>query len=246
MATNKYSDIRELLVSIRKQALDIEPSGTGKFLNEFIDFRSRIKQNRLNNFIESFQSYLQQSHSKETLHFDLLSEEDFTDILESVLKRVAITKSIKQLDRFKIVLEKSLSNPQDINFTESFLDLITRLHETQIEILIRHDEISTSLQKKDLLGINNSLRIELANENTFRTEGNENKYEKIQKELDAFTKFRSSEFYKISKDEYTFFIQDLSAKSLLIDFGVGGIGVGPFDLMEITEYGRQFLQFIKQ
>ncbi len=73
-----------------------------------------------------------------------------------------------------------------------------------------------------------------------------NNYKEIQNRLQDFLKYRTSEFYKISQDEYLFFVQDLSAKSLLIDYGLGGIGVNPFDLMEITEYGKQFLEFTKE
>ncbi len=171
MSAKEYSDIRELLISVRKQILDVEPSGTGKFLNEFFDYRSRIKQNRINSFIESLQTYLQQTHYNEKIHFDLLNEEDFTDIFESVLRRVVVTKSLEKLNRFKLIITKSLIEPKEINFTESFLDLITGLHEKQIEILYCYYEIDRSLKRDGLLELNNTLRIELSSQNELREKG---------------------------------------------------------------------------
>lgn len=237
------SEQKELTNSIIRLIAIAEP--TINVGLEFFEYRNRVKQNRINKFIELLQGYLETSGLNKKIDFDLLNEEEFTDLFEAVFIRVSRTRAIEKLDRFKLILAKKLTSQSSIDYVDSFLDLVTDLKEKQIEILQAHYEIFKKLEGEDLLGMNNSIELQLKAENEKRTKGEENNYKNIKDKLKEFRKFRKAATYNITDGEYRFFIQDLTAKSLLTDFGIGGIGTAPYDLMEITEYGKQFLEFME-
>lgn len=212
---------------------------------EFYEYRNRIRQYRINRFVELLQEYLETSGLNKKIDFELINEEEFTDLFEAVIVRVAKTKAIEKLDRFKLILTKHLTTTNEINYVDTFLDLVYQLHEKQINILQSHYELFKELEGKDLLTTNNSIELQLRQENEKRTKGEENNYIIIKDELNEFRRLRKATGYNITEGEYRFFIQDLTAKSLLIDFGIGGIGTSPYDLMEITDYGKHFIEFIQ-
>ena len=214
-------------------------------LLQFHQYRNQVKQNRLNKFLELLQDYLETSGLNKKIDFEHIDAEEFTDLFEAVLLRVSRTKAIEKLDRFKLIVAKGFTASDSINYVETFLDLISDLKEKQMEILQSHYEIHKELKGEDLLSFNNSIRIQLSAENEKRTKGEVNNHETLRNKLREFTKLRQGKAYKITDGEYRFFIQDLAAKSLLADFGIGGIGTAPYDLMEITEYGKYFLEFIE-
>ncbi len=212
---------------------------------EFYEYRGRVKQNRINKFIESLQNYLETSGLNKKIDFELINEEEFTDLLEAVFLRVSRTKSIEKLDRFKLIIAKSLVASNSLNYLETFLDLIADLHEKEIEILQKHYEIYSELTRESLITENNSIKIQLREEAEKHFKGEANEKKELKQKLSEFEKFRNAKTYKITEGEYNFFIQDLASKSLLVDYGIGAIGVDSYDLMEVTEYGKYFLEFIQ-
>ncbi len=211
----------------------------------FFEYRNAVKQNRINKFIELLQEYLETSGLNKTIDFDLINEEEFTDLFEAVLVRVSRTRSVEKLDRFKLIIAKKLVETLPIDYVDTFLDLVSELKEKQIEILQAHYQIYKTLKGENLLAFNNSIRIQLNAENEKRTNTEPHNYGILKNRLKEFMKFRTGVTYNITDGEYRFLIQDLAAKSLLVDFGIGGIGTSPYDLMEITEYGKYFLEFIE-
>ena len=67
--------------------------------------------------------------------------------------------------------------------------------------------------------------------------GDDNK-EKLKKKLYLMKNLH------LSEDNYTFYVQDLSSKSLLLDDGVNRFDTSSFELMVITKFGRDFLNYI--
>ena len=55
---------------------------------------------------------------------------------------------------------------------------------------------------------------------------------------------RMAEYYGISKAEFLYYKQSLASKALLIDWGVGALDVRPFEIMNITRFGEDFINFI--
>lgn len=58
--------------------------------------------------------------------------------------------------------------------------------------------------------------------------------------------YRSAEYYNLNENKYQFYLQRLYSQGLLIDIGIGGIGKEPFEMMNITEFGMEFINFIKR
>ncbi|MDP8315730.1 MAG: hypothetical protein RAP70_11790 [Candidatus Celaenobacter antarcticus] len=54
---------------------------------------------------------------------------------------------------------------------------------------------------------------------------------------------RLSDHYGLEKAKYQFYIQDLISKSLLFDNGMGRVGTTAFELLEITDYGYEFIRY---
>lgn len=246
--------------SIRKFLLDRVPH-VGGFLNEFIDWRSRVKQERLNTFILLLSDYFSCNPISNT---DVFTTEDFGDLFESVVKRAISTKSKEKHARFRDILTNYIENPEtDLNDVEIFLDLVNELNEIAIIILKYHQVFDKDYYIKDnrvndLTKEIEDLKTRLAPEAANNSKGYANSYYHIletipikQKALNDLTseisvlaQYRTADFYKISDDEFLYYKQILSAKGLLTDKGIGAISTPAFFRMGITEFGKKFITFI--
>jgi len=56
---------------------------------------------------------------------------------------------------------------------------------------------------------------------------------------------RQAEFFQFNESLYKYYLQDLFSKGLLFDDGINRWDIRPFELLEITEFGMQFLKFIE-
>ncbi len=236
----------------------------GTLLNEiFFDYRSRVKQERLNLFLEGFINYLEAGDLMEITE-NLLLTEDFGDLFESVIRRVTQTSSEERLQMFKNVLAGYITEPQKNDYQDTFLDIIDRINATQIQILKAHNLIKEDIRKllrqreyyNQELGRLNS---ELANEKRLMNEGKTHDYYEKTKEImglnqymnenkeeiEQDTEIRKPSHYEIKEGEYLFLLQDLASKGLLMDVGIGALDTKPFDKMAITDFGKAFLDYVQ-
>jgi hypothetical protein len=186
------------------------------------DNRKVYTQSRLNKFNAHLLEFLTVDKS---IEIDNLKSEDFSDLFESVVKRYVQTKSNNKQKLFISILTNYIKCPYpNIDRAEIFMDLISILDETAIWILDKH---LTCAQEYDMI-----------QNGSFNTEEKERKSTLI-KEL------RESNFYGLSNDQFLYYKQTLYSKGLLIDSGIGAIGVPPFKTMNITQFGKDFIFFIK-
>jgi hypothetical protein len=198
----------------------------GTALNEALfDGRSRIKQERFNNFINIFSEYMKDVNESE-IDFEYIKSEDFGDIFESIIRRVMRSGSEEKLKTFKNVLSNHVLGKIKTDHAETFLDLVSRLNEDQIRILETYRKIKTNdisidenLPKRNVIDAN------------FETQ---------------ISELRSAKNFELDEGVYQFYLQDLFAKGLLFDNGVNRMDIGPFELMEITQFGIDFLSYIEQ
>ena len=242
MMPTPNSEKIEFAKSIATQLIETAPGGN--WLNEFISFRSKIKQARINQFIDLLQNYFA-APSNKVYHFDLMSDEDFTDIFESVVLRVVQTKAITKIGRFKNILINQLRSNEPVCLLESFLDLTLKLHEKQIEILVEHLKLAEELGNQDILSLNNTIKLDVERDRKLMIDNKQNRFLEMQEKSDNFMKKRKAEYYNISSNEYEYFVQDLVSKSLLINSTIGGIGIRRYEVVEITSYGIEYLNFIR-
>src|SRR5690606_21477899 len=94
-------DEKEILNSSIKSIFGAVPFVGSLFDELFFEYNGRIKQKRLNHFIEILaDNFTQESDIK----IENIQTEDFNDLFESVLRRVVRTKSEWKLNKFKDIL----------------------------------------------------------------------------------------------------------------------------------------------
>jgi hypothetical protein len=240
----------------------------GSALNEAIfDYRSRIQQERLNDFTLLLSEFFEENTE---LEIPDLKNEDFIDLFEAILNRVIRTKSRKKLLRFRDILVQSIKSPIDhAKSPMLYLELISELSEIEIEILSGH----AKLQSEAYLKLENELRqignrnyiIETEDSNALNKLRNghledemtalhdklksekeilNQKEKQLKTELSKYLVFRDFEYYQITEADFLYFKQKLYSKGLLIDRGFNSFDSSPFRSMQITEFGLDFMNFI--
>jgi hypothetical protein len=233
----------------------------GPSLNIMFEYRGKVKEKRLNNFLEILKKYF--SIANPDVDLGRIKSEEFGDLFENVIKKITLTSAQKKLEGFKNILLKGMSSINEIEYCEIFAELLSTIHEKQIEILQTHAKILETYSLTERRSLSQRLfEVQrLIEADVFIDRGDNNKYinslrteEKrlivkiadMKKEGDYNNQFRIASFYNVTVDKYSYFIQDLFNKGLLFDEGIGGIGVNPFDVMLITDLGNKFLNYIKE
>lgn len=254
----KHPDKREILNSTARSLFSLIPYA-GTALTELVfEYSGRVKQNRLNHFID----VLSEGFTKDSdVNLENIKTENFSDLFEAVIKRVLTTKSELKLKRFKDILLRELVTPsQDPEFVDVYLDLITKLSEDELLILYGHrhfnknytrelerrDEIRSVIEKeKGTYEFDKKISMAIT-PYPKKIRELENEQMRIIENLSKFESYRTSRNYSLSEDKYQFYLQRLYSQGLLIDSGIGRIGMEPFKMMSITEFGLEFMNFIKQ
>ena len=194
----------------------------GTILDEILfGYRSRVKQERLNRFVEELEKYFRLIHSGD-IDREHLESEEFGDIFESILRRVVNTASEEKMHRFKKILLNEMTRTYTSDFKETFLDIVSRINEDQILILNRFREV------KDC-----------------ESEGNSDQRVVDGEGAKVSLKYKGN-FLEVDEAEYLFYVQDLVSKSLLCDKYVGVYGgAKPYTNLGITPFGEEFLKFIE-
>lgn len=192
------------------------------------EYRGRVYQNRLNRFIEALADYMG-SVRGEDIDYSRLKSEEFGDIFESIVRRVLLTGSEEKIQRFKkILVQEMMKNTKPSDFKETYLDIVSRINEDQIRILNEYRKAQ-----------------EKAPDEMIAERGviNGGSADNTPPELSPH---RRAEYYGLSESEYLFYVQDLVSKSLFLDDGMGNLGgYRPYELLEITPFGIEFLRYIE-
>ena len=222
----------------------------GPALTEIIDFRGKLKQHRLNQFTELLENYFSNHVGVNLENFQTV---EFSDLFESVLKRIALTSSTEKMRMFKDILINQLENPsQSVDESEIYLDLVSQLTEVEIRILFQyrlfkksfHTEVDqlTSLEHK--LGLLENAVNSTASENGDELLNIQTGVAQKRKQLNALQNIYKHDHFGITADQFLFYKQRLFSKALLVDNGIGSIGGKPFNTMGITQFGIQFIDYV--
>ncbi|MCF3109571.1 hypothetical protein LL912_12390 [Niabella sp. CC-SYL272] len=254
---------KEIGVSIAKSIFAAIPYAGAVLTEITFDYRSRIKQNRLNRFTELLAEFFRDNRD---IDLELLKTEDFCDLFESVLKRVTQTKSESKYKKFRAILTSQIVQPKNNGGdAEIYLDLVTALSDNDIAVLKQHTVFDGDyLKRKERYFEDN--RLLGAKEEALRKEQEsaENGYANnvstlisevtaLQKKVSQFEQmkqaldiYRHQAFYNFTEGEFLYSKQVLYSRGLLVDSGIGGIGMRPFEEMAITEFGKGFIEYIKE
>ena len=145
----------------------------GPVLNELaFDYSSRLKQERLNTFVEKLKVYFE-SVDEDNVDKENVLTEDFHDLFEVILRKVSMTKSEEKIERFKSIVVGQLKSPKEFESVERYVEITSKLSEKQMEILFSYysnNKFRNTCDEKI-----SSLKLEL--------ESAQNKYEKSNEEL---------------------------------------------------------------
>lgn len=242
MEIDKYTQTTGLKILI--QSLPY----VGTPLNEILfEHRGRIKQDRINKFVQNLKDYLETING-ELINGEYINSEEFGDIFESILEKVSRTNSEEKLKRFKQILIKQIEIPEKREYFESFLDVISKITDKQFEILLTQYRYHPEYKK---------IREEINRNEELLKNSEHNEYadydkhsEKLgflnNKRMEIEKKFMRFENYNIQQEEYLFLIQDLISKSLLYDAGLGYFIIEPFEIVLITDYGLALIKYISE
>jgi len=217
------SDKIEIIKSTFKSLIGAIPY-VGTAINEAIfEYRSKIKQNRINKFIEMLTEYF--GNNINNLTENDLKSEYFVDLFESVINHVVKNKSIQKLIYYKNIIINNINKYFESDFSETYLDMLSTLNENQLIILDTY--------RKAKLG-------EIESKDDLKRQGNlGNVPSKIESD------YRKASYYNLSEFEYQRNIQNLVSKGLLADFSSVMVVEKLYMLLMITELGIDFLDFIK-
>jgi hypothetical protein len=108
----------------------------GHVINEFIDFRSRLFQERILKFSELMKKELEEIYDGE-IDINNFSTEEFVDVFEAVIRRVQNTSSEVKLERYKNILFKQIVEPTTEPMILKYVSLLEQINEVQLVILSR-------------------------------------------------------------------------------------------------------------
>jgi hypothetical protein len=207
-------DARELGISLIKGAIGAIPFA-GTAINEVLfEQRSRLKQQRLNDFFSDVAGDVGQL-KQTAIDQRFIRSEEFSDLLEDILTRVAKTRSEEKRAHFRRVLVGAMEGRNDPDFAPHFLDLLTKLTDVELEILRR---LGAGLSRYS--GDDDDVRSITADRIDYQAWG-------------------------LAKEATTLAVQALVSKGLLADESHRRANVHAFGVVILSDLGWQFLKWLE-
>lgn len=211
----------------------------GQVIDGFLNYRSNLKRQRLQNFSEDVQRVFENE-----LDFDLstynFETEDFVDVLESILLKVTQTKSELKLIKFRNILAKQIVSPIDNLVVNNYVRLVSELNEIELVLLNRIPKLdkrfSNGISEKHLLHFITEIDINKANDALNH----------------GFTIKIGLQDVFVNGRDLSFYINNLVSKGLLDRMQTGTKRIGDISGKNglerqylVTDAGIDFLQFIE-
>jgi hypothetical protein len=188
----------------------------GTMLNELLfDARSRLKQERLNAYLEGVAEDVEKL-KEEAIDREFLASEKFSDLLEDVLIRVARSNSEQKRAHFRSLLVGAFQGRYDPDFSPMFVALLSEISDAELKVL----EQFINYQKK---------KIELEQEG---------------KKVDLGPIDYGARPWGFDGAVAKAIVQSLISKGLLSDDSHGRWGGKPFTFVSPSELGGRFLAWL--
>lgn len=225
---------KELLIGVLKSGISAIPYAGGALTEILFEIRSRIAQQRLNDFTNSFIESIEDLGIN--IDENIITSEEFNDIYYSIIKRVVETNCKHKLTIFKDILTSNIQKPYLSDFRETFLNLVLQLDFLEVEILNLFKDTGRSGSmdiENDSIGATSSITSKSCEGEIKR---------RIHEQCPELTSIEI-------EGKYEFYICDLISKSLLVDSKSTGNTWGDlekrgFTVLYITDFGKEFLRFI--
>lgn len=224
----------QALQSVYKSIIGFIPGN--HILNELLDYRANVQQNRLNKFSEFLKNGFEDITGK-SFDPENLKSEHFLDVFESIVKKVASTSSEEKLKRYRNVLLRAMFQKDESEIFFKYLDLIDSISDSQIMIL-------SGLYSHETF-TDQTIQYYLGNPSLYNaTDG------MYIPESDKLG-FLTSDGKKVFYSELQFFLIDLNSKGLINiakNPASKGMVINKYEAEKyiIKEIGKEFIEFIKE
>jgi len=253
---------KQLLISIRKGAFNLLP-GIGEILDDaFFETRNRIKQDRYNRFIDIIIDFLNSNSDRITFDTNI-DNEDFSDVVEDVIRGVLRAASNEKLLRFRNLLFSYAMGSSGGDLIPIFIDLTNSLMDDQVIILQKYYQLKSKYVNlvKDKAEIESKLG-KLKEDLKLEVERHKNGYAnnlplverdvakanhdliEISRVIDIIRDASNSTMYGLEENYFKSIVQDLVSKALLTDIGMTLHGVNQFELLELTNLGYSYIEYL--
>lgn len=251
---NTTSEERKHLFKIAVQSAFKNIFPGGDFINDIFEYRGKLKEKRVLDFFELVRTAVIETNPQ--VDINSINSEEIGDLFENILKKVSETRQIQKILGFRNLMINGIASKNSIDYCEIFSNILMQLHEKQIEILLNYSEKINkkgfSLLRKhelneQLFNIQSEIRKnELADNKALIEKEQEliKQIELIKIGLENNENIREASYYNLTESEFKYFVHDLYNKALLNDEGVGAINTLPFQIMNVTDFGNKFLEFI--
>jgi hypothetical protein len=120
MISTTRSERQQIALLTMKSILSHVPI-VGPALEIMFEYRGKEKQERVNHFIEMLKIYFGTSNIEVDL--DKIKSEEFGDLFENVIKKVALTRGNEKLNGFKNILINGMQASSEIEYCEIFTNV---------------------------------------------------------------------------------------------------------------------------
>ena len=263
MQNKNISLLKESEIGVIKSLIGNIPIVGGLLNESFFEIRGRIKQERINAFIQDLSNYMADQEAF-IVNAEHLKSEDFSDLFENVLSKVAKSRSKVKSNLFKQILLQQIARAIAIDTAEIYLDIIDELNENQILILngldkafgSKYNNLQFQILKltKELYDLereqnSRNIRFENFNNESFMASSEKSNLKKEIEKLKVIAKPLEqpylAESYGLEGPGFFYLVQDLYSKGLVLDVGTK-YGAEPFEIIEITQMGMDIITFLKK
>lgn len=202
----------EIWVSILKSAFGAVP-WVGQALMEIVfDGRSRVKQNRINLYLKEAADEIRE----EKVDHKFLKTDEFSDLLEDILQRVATNRSEEKRVHFKNLLTQAIHGHRPPDMSRTFINILSEITEAELRLLAQLHKIHKQGKQLQQEGKEVDLAIQLKKDDV--------------------------EIFGIQRSQYLLMVQSMFGKGLLID--ERRWDADPYDFIQLNDLGVQFYEYI--
>lgn len=207
--------------SFQKMVLGFMPGG--HVVDEFLNFRSKLKQERVLQFSESLSQALTQFSDNEIDESNFTTEA-FVDIFDNVIKEVQLTNSAIKLERFKKIVVKQIVEPELYTEIQRYLLVVQEMNDIECELL-------EGISKNTRLLMRSSVK-QIISEAGFD---------------DKIVNMRiADDTIEISEGAILFHVNRLISLGLVKTSIVNALGKRNIETLSLSEFGESFLKFIRE
>lgn len=193
----------------------------GTMLNEALfDIRSRIKQKRLEDFVQNLDQKLEGIDHR-LIDRAIIQSDEFSDFIESVIKKILRIKSKQKMDTFSDILASTMisKNVNDYGMRDIYISILANLSENEMLILEHLYRYSEAAERN-------------------KKEGKELEMTRID--------YSQPQQMGVNTDEFKICFETLISKGLVFDDSFGRLSTKPRSFIMPTQLAVKLIHFIKE